>query len=875
MTLLSNASERFSDALVACVDFCALNARAVIVAAVLLALASLGAAVFVLKVNTNSTGMIDSSLDFRQRYDAFARLFPQLDKTLIAVVEADDPEIATEAARSLVQSFESRPDLFTDVYAPGVDPFFDRHGLLYVSEAQLEQIALQLQSALPLIAALARDQSLRGLAQLFQGLGAQVQQGATLSGFTPFLDELDRVVRGHASGNRTDLQWDRFLAAGNIDRRGSQRFVFIKPVLDFTSLAPAEAAMNEARRLAADPETVFSGAARIRFTGEVALNAEELRSVTDSAALAGLISLVLVSIVLTFGVRSWRLVAASICTLLIGLLCTAGFATVAIGYLNLISVAFAVLFVGLGIDFAIHFVLRYEEETRRGRPLRIALANTAEGVGGALAICTGAAAVGFLAFTPTSFHGMAQLGIISAVGMVIAFVSSITVLPAFLTLMPLQPTFDDEVAPAAGPVSAIASRARLAATGATVAACVIAAFFVPQIRFDGDPVNLKDPQTESVQTYMELLADGNSSPYILQVMVDDAADVPRVASDLMALDDVRGVVSVLSYLPPDQERKLPVIQTLRLGMSRVSLRDPVDIGNAARGQALFTIQEFLGAMAALPDEAAAASGTRLLEGLRLYGQATNDDPSADAELERSIFRKLPSVIDRISTAVSAEEVTVESLPESIRGRYLSAHGDYRLEVLPAGDVSGEGRLERFVDAVRSVEPQVTGSPAEIVGAADVVVESMFEATLIAGILIIFVLAIALRSAIDVALVVMPIALAATLTLAATVWFDIPFNFANVIVLPLLIGLGVAGGVHLVVRARASRGREAYLRTNTPRAVLLSALTTIGSFASLAISDHRGMASMGELLTISIVFTLLCTLVVLPAVLAWISAVRER
>ncbi len=876
MSFANKLSARIQDSLAGCVDFCVLHARAVVVSAFLVAAAALGTTTLFLSVNTNLSGMIDPDLDFRKRYEEFARLFPQLDRTLIAVVDAETSELATEAARSLVTSFETRPDLFTDVYAPGVDTFFDSHGMLYLSEAELNQVATQLQAGLPLIAALSNDQTMRGLVTVFQGLGSQLQQGATLANFLPFLDELNRVFLAHSQGRRDDLDWESFLAAGSSERSGTRRFVFIKPVLNFQSLAPAEEAMQEAQQLANDPETNFSGAVQIRFTGDIALSAEEMRSVTDSSILAGIISLVLVSVVLTFGVRSWRLVAASILTLVIGLLCTAGFATIAIGYLNLISVAFAVLFLGLGIDFAIHFALRYEEETKRGRPLRLALSNTSIGVGGALAMCTGAAAMGFLAFTPTSFHGMAQLGIISAAGMLIAFICSLTVLPALLSLMPLTPTFDGDKRHAKAPQIRLLRHWRLWATGATMLACIVAVFFLSQVRFDGDPVALKDPETPSVQAFLELFENGATSPYIIQLIVDDEAAIASAVQDLTALDDVRGVVSALTFLPLGQERKLPVVQTLRLGMERVNLREPTDIGTEARTQALATIQGYIQQFVSAADDQSAPAALRLAESLQLYIQSSAGDPARDAELEYAIFRKLPGVVDRINTSVSGTEVTLETLPDSIRNRYISADGKFRLEVLPSQNLSDETQLRTFVNAVLAVAPRATGTTVEIVKSSDVVVESMFIATGVAGVLIFVVLLIALRSIIGVLLVFLPIILSGILTLAATVWFGIAFNFANVIVLPLLIGLGVAGGVHLVVRVLSGNGTENFMETNTPRAVLLSALTTIGSFASLSISSHQGLASMGLLLTIAISFTLLSTLVVLPTVISFLTRpVPER
>ncbi|MGI9415749.1 MAG: MMPL family transporter [Hyphomicrobiales bacterium] len=867
MAKRSRLSGLLTRALVRCVTGCVDNAGGVIAFAAVITVLSLAVTVLFLTVNTDTEDMIDPDLAFRERFTDFENTFPQVVGTLIAVVDADDAETATEAARSLAMSFAGRPDLFSSVYAPGVDPFFETNGLLYLSEQEIQQVAGRLQSGIPLLAQLAGDPSLRGLAQFLQVLGYSAQQGRQLAGFAPFLDELTRVVDAHAGGVAAEFRWNDFLGTGGQDRQGNRRFIILKPVLDFSSLEPAEKAMAEARKLAKDPEVRFDGAARVRFTGDIALNAEELRSVSDSAALAGIISLVLVSIVLAFGVRSWRLVTASLLTLVIGLIWTAGFATLAVGYLNLISVAFAVLFVGLGIDFAIHFALRYEEETRKGRPLTVALANTASGVGGALGVCAGAAALGFLAFTPTSFVGMAQLGIISAAGMVIAFVTSMTVMPALLTLMPLQPTV---------PARRKRNRPRrplgdwrLIATIVTLGVAGAGAFFMPQVRFDGDPIGLKDQTTQSVQTFLELFETSTSSPYSVQVLTKDENEGRDLVARLTALPEVDSVLTIFSFVPEAQERKLPVVQALRNAMKQVP-ESPAnaDVGDEARLQAIKTIQTTLTGLAGLPEPAFAQAAGRLGAAVGRYDVAFGAQAVSNRELELALFRGLPRAIDRIKRAVTAEEVTIATLPAAIRDRYIGQDGRLRLEVLPARNISDQKVMRAFADAVLRVAPQATGSAIEIPGAADVVVDAMLRATGFAGALILIVLLLTLRRITDVALVAVPILLAGTLTLSATVWLEIPFNFANVIVLPLLIGLGVAGGVHLVMRARMPEVGAEIMATNTPRAVLLSALTTIGSFASLGISDHRGMASMGALLTLSLVFTLISTLIVLPSLIRW-------
>lgn len=868
----SKLAQAASETLIGCVLTCVENARTTIAIALCLSVVSVGLAVSFLSVNTDTARMIDKELPFRQRFEDLKRAFPHSDETLVVVVDSGDAEMSARAADALVQAFQARGDLYSDVYAPEIDPFFRSHGLLYLSEAELQGLSGQLQASVPMLVPLARDPTLRGLAQFMQIIGYSAQQGADIAAFTPFLNQIENVVEAHATGLSREMDWAGMVQPGAVAPESTRKFVIVKPVLDYASLEPAEQALKEARRVANTVSDAVEGV-RIRFTGEVAMGAEELRSVADGALLASLISLILVSVVLVFGVRSWRLVVAALATLLIGLTWTAGVATLAVGYLNLISVAFAVMFLGLGIDFAIHFALRYEEETRRGMPLPIAFVNTANGIGGALAVCTGAAALGFLAFTPTSFVGMAQLGIISAAGMVIAFITSMTVLPAFLALMPLPSASAPPPAQATRPGKRL--NWRRPAALATLACCVVAVFFLPQVRFDGDPINLKDPDTESVRTFLELFEDSTTAPYTAQVLTTEDADAVSLTEKLTALPEVSRVISIFSFIPDAQERKLPIVRGLRSAVSQIPIVEAEDIGAEGRAEALATMAATLDQLSALPNDAFSQAASSLSDSIATFSGIASENPERSAELERALFVTFGPTLSELGRTVSADQVSVATLPASIRDRYVSQDGQLRLEVFPSGNVSDADKMRAFSDAVLAVAPDATGSPIEITGAADVVVRAMLEATAIAGVLICLVLALTLRRLRDVVLVLVPIILAASLTLATTVWIGMPFNFANVIVLPLLIGLGVAGGVHLVVRSRLSPDQVSLFETNTPRAVLLSALTTIGSFASLATSGHRGTASMGVLLTVSILFTLVCTLIVLPQLIEWLSARRTR
>ena len=231
----------------------------------------------------------------------------------------------------------------------------------------------------------------------------------------------------------------------------------------------------------------------------------------------------------------------------------------------------------------------------------------------------------------------------------------------------------------------------------------------------------------------------------------------------------------------------------------------------------------------------------------------------------------PVQIEQLKTALQAEPFVLTDVPLDLRERYLASNGVARVEVTPAFSVETNADLLRFIQAVQAIAPDATGSPVVILEASRAVVDAILQAVITAGVLIVLLLAAVLRNVRDTLLVFYPLVLAVLFTITVAVIFDLAFNFANVIVLPLLMGLGVASGIHMVIRARGDSGSVSLLRTSTPRAVTFSALTTILSFGSLAVSGHRGTASMGILLMIAIGFTLLGSLVALPAMMSWLKS----
>ena len=395
-----------------------------------------------IRINTDTADMLSSELPFRRQSQAVSEAFPQFSDTILIVIDGETPDLAEDTAAALTARLRERPDLFGEVYDLLGEPFMRRNGLLYLDVDELFDVSDRLAEAQPFLGTLWRDPSLRGL---FRMLELVIDETLKEDGSVPIeigtaLDAMAAVVGAQAAGRFGTLSWQDLMTGDAGGKSENRRFIVIQPTLDFGSLQPAAAALGAVRDLARDMQLDDAHGVRVRLTGSAALAHEELQSVEEGMGLAAILSLTLVVGLLLVGLRSPRLAAATLATLVMGLIWTAGFATLALGQLNLISVAFAVLFIGLSVDFGIHFGLRYKEGIDRGAGHAAALREAAAGVGGALMLCAVTAAIGFYSFLPTAYVGLAELGLIAGTGMFIALFANTTVLPALLTLAPVSPS---------------------------------------------------------------------------------------------------------------------------------------------------------------------------------------------------------------------------------------------------------------------------------------------------------------------------------------------------------------------------------------------------------------------------------------------------
>lgn len=849
-----------NDLIVRVVETCRAKAPIVLALALLLTAALGWYAATHLAMNTNTDDLIASDTPWRQRERAFDQAFPQMTDRTVIVIDGVTADQADDAAQALADKLSADKSLFKTVYRPDGTPFFRRYGLLFLSTDELQKVADQLIEAQPLLGTLTADPSLRGVFGTLNLALEGVARGAiALSGFerpiAAFADSVESVVEGKPK----PVSWQTMLTGRTPGPLELRRFILVQPVLDYDALQPGARSSDAIRAAARELNLTPENGVRVRLTGSVPLSDDEFATVAQGTGLATVASIVLVSIILYLALRSGRLILAVLTTLASGLTATAAFAAATVGALNMISVAFAVLFVGIAVDFGIQFCMRYRDERHRHDALPSALRRTAATIGTSLALAALSTSLGFLSFLPTDYAGISELGIIAGGGMVIALVITLTVLPALITV--LRPPGEPEPI---GFARAAAIDAFLLRRRRMVILCVMGvglacAALLPFFRFDFNPLNLKDPRTESASTMFELIADPNTSPFTADVLTPSLPDAEALAVRMKALPEVERTLTLASFVPDDQDRKLPIIEDLNLLLGPTLSLPPIG--------APPTEAEIRAVMTDCADrlERVAGGGTeatrRLAAGLRKLLAQT---PLPIDALNKALLTGLDRRTDMLRDALQAGPVTLKTLPEELQRNWIAKDGRGRLEITPKGNVRDNDVVRRFARAVLAVSPDVTGSPITILESGNTVVRAFKIAGLAALVTITLLLAIVLRRTRDVLLVLAPLVLAGLLTAGTMVAAGMPLNFANIIALPLLFGIGVAFDIYFVTNWRAGRGNP--LQSSLARAILYSGLTTGVAFGSLALSDHPGTSGMGVLLAIMLAYALFCTLLVLPALL---------
>ena len=843
-------------ALAAAVAFCTRHRWSVIIVAILAALGSAAYTAQHFAVNTDIDRLLSPDLPWRQREAAYKQAFPQDAEAILAVVGGPTPEAARESADRLVARMDRQGGVYRSVQNLATSDFFVRNSLLYQSPDELAATTGKLAQAAPLVQMLSTDPSLRGLSQVLLATLQGAQSGKTS------LDDMARpmtmaadTIEGVLDGRPASFSWRVLVSGKPAAAQDLHQLVTVWPVLDYDALEPGRAATAALRRAAADVD------ADVRLTGPVPIADEEFASLREGAALNGMLSAVAVLVILWLALRSIKLVAAVAVTVAAGLAITAGIGLALVGALNPISVAFAVLSVGLGADFAIQFSVRYRTERHGGAGTAKALAMAAQTVGAPLTLAAAAAAAGFFSFLPTDYRGLAELGLIAGCGMVVAYVASMTLLPALLCVLRPPPEPKPLGYERLAPADRFLQRHRIGVVAITSLIALAGLPALTQLRFDFNPISLRNSHSEAVATLNALAADSRIDVNAAQVLVA-RSDLGPISRKLSALPEVARLRSLDSFVPADQDKKFPLINSaagpLRPALTASPRPRPSDAEN---------IGALERAAARLKDAAEEQAGPGPEAAIRLAGdldKLADAPPGARDAAQAAFVDPLKSDLADLKRSLDPARVTRDNLPPELVRDWSTSDGRLRLEIAPKGDANDGEVLSRFARAVLSVAPAATGQAVSTYEWGSAVLTAFAQAAAWALCSIAVLLWIVLRRVRDVLITLIPLLVAAAVTLEICALADFPLNYANIIALPVLLGIGVAFKIYYVMAWR--RGETNFLQSSLTRAVFFSALMTAVAFGSLWFSSHPGTSSMGKLLALSLACTLASAALFQPALM---------
>jgi hopanoid biosynthesis associated RND transporter like protein HpnN len=871
--------------------------RITVLLAVLLAGLSVAYAIRHLGFKTDQSDLLPRST-FIQRYAEYEREFGDLDDLVIVVEARSLPEAQAYAAR-LVHELRVRAVPLTRLTYRIDLKQLEGRALLYLSKERLTEIRERIFDYQDFMEALAARPTLD---QLVDGIATQIAN-AFVTGFldlglgaqktTLDLRFIDDLVGQIAS--RLDRPtpyrspFGALFSVGGIDESSAgyflsddRRLLFIltRPRSEEGSFTGNQEAIAGIRRVVRELGRDFP-TVRVGVTGKPALANDEMTAAFRDSERATVLAFALTLLLLMLAFLRVGKPLVMVAVLALSLCWSIGVATLVVGHLSLFSVMFISIVIGIGIDYGIYFLFRYEEELFLGRNLREALETTARRSGSGMLIGAITAAGTFYVLVATEFRGLQELGFIAGTAIFLAWVAMMTVFPAALMLidrrhadragrrMPRAMALEQVRVPL---FEHVAGHARTVLTLAVVLS-LLAVWGATRVKFDYNLLNLQSKRTESVVWERRILETAGRSGFAALASARSLEELREKHNAFAKLPSVSEVDSALLLIPDDQEVKRKIIADIAPIVTpvRVGRPLPVDIGRLT--QALETLHRRLGIAAneAPPGEAKIKLAATVESIQRLILKLRQSEPSQTAPplslLQYQVYRDFLGNFQRLQDNLNPRDVGLADLPEELRQKFVGANGTFLIRVNPAVDIWELEGARRFVEELRRVDPDVTGTPVITYETILLMERSYLQATIYAIVLVALMSFVLIRHVRETLLSLVPLGLGLLWTVGLMPLLGLKFTMGNIFGLPLILGAAAEFGLNVVLRFMEDREHGGPLiARSTIMAVLVNGLTTIVGFGSLMIADHRGIFGLGLLLTIGMVTSLIAALVVLPVLL---------
>ena len=832
---------------------------------------------------TGRDDLMPKNTAFNRDFQSFRAEFGDMED-IVVVIESADAERAGAFGTRLYGALSKDKGNFSDIFYPFALPFFQKNGLLFMSLADIKELHRNLSLAAPVLKELSREPK---VATLFTHLtrrmdGYVAGDQAELPGLVFMLDKLGTGFGSFGGGTGAPPSLEGFFMSSDSSfaKAGRQQILTVLPVRNSVGFVPAGAAIAKVRaeiaKLKALPE--FKGVTT-GLTGSPVLENEEMATSQKDITLATGISLALTVVLLLLAFRGVLNVIAAMVSLLVAISLSFGFATLAVGHLNILSMVFAIMLIGIGIEYGIQVVLRYQEELKLGEGELAAIETGLSRNVWAIVMAAATVAAAFFTFVFTDFKGISELGIIAAGGVAICVVVTFTVLPAMLVLLARRRK------PHAARPRAEARDGKLKhllfghprlVIAVTALCCAASLYPLAKISFDYNLMNLQAKGLESVSYAYKLMRSKENAGYFAALTAGNRQELAAKTRALEALPTVDHVVSLASFVPDEQKEKLAELAAIRAELSGVN---PVKYEEDLSLMDLPTVFEnFRNATVKLkakleaeksPEAPKVAGFLKILDKF-FAGLEKEKDRNAVGMLQDfqgGMFRELPEKIGLLKESLNAAPITDVDIPAELRSRFVGKTGKLMLQVAPKGEIFDLKPLKAYLNEVRGVDPRATGEPVMVYESMTIMRDAYRLAFIYAFCAIVVILLVTFRSIKFTLIGLIPLVVG-VLFMVAGMWLcGISFNSANIIVMPLVLGIAVDSGIYIINRFRREEGSAADVVTSsTGVGVLLNTLTIMASFGALMVAHHQGVFSIGAVMSLGMFACQIAFMITLPAVL---------
>tara|TARA_B100000886_G_scaffold340077_1_gene307804 strand:- start:3 stop:2507 length:2505 start_codon:yes stop_codon:yes gene_type:complete len=810
----------------------------------LISLLSIIVTINFLQVDTSTDSLINPELKFKKDYTFYKNKYPVLDKNILIKISSESKEESQKITSKVYDLLKDESEFVNFIFSPSNEKFFEKHFFQFLNNSQKEEFITRLYLFQPFISELYQNPKLEGLNNVLELVKkAQEEDSNTSENLTKlFIEFNDSITTGKV------VDWSIIFSS----KKNTQYISFgINPeFLEENNFGIIYKKLLEIKKLEKKNTS-------IDFTGGVLIDFEEISSVTDGIKFAGLLSLFFIAIVLWQGFKQIVIIFSLLISILVGLTITLGLTTITLGSLNLISVSFAILFIGLTVDFGIQICSRFLEKKKSPKK-SIYLFQSIKSISITLVTAAIPSMVGFISFVPTDYAGISELGIISCIGLLVGLITNVFFLPSLISIFPFK-TFLNQESKSSGTnilyrIYLVFFRFRMMLFFFLGLILFFIFFKSSEITFDSDALNLKDQNLVSVRLAKQLIEENPSSDYIVSVLSEEV--ISQKISEVLKSTNVKSFFSFSQIINNYDSEELEYLKYL------------IGEESADFYSSLGQFEEFKNNLKFFSE----GSNNSLANSSQILFQTLNNldfSESSFKKFQEILFSEFHILTNFIKNLGEISLDFEKQIPDFYKSKYLTEDNLQRYEFFPSKDVTISKNLESFVNDIKEIFPSATGMPVVQFEAGKIVIDSFKYAFLFSIIFLFVYVYLIFRSLKYLFLTFSCLFFASILTLSTIIFFNLKINFANMIALPLLYSLGISYPIYYLKRYYELKNIKKVFNSNTPSAIFLSAATTICSFSSLALSSHNGTASMGILLFISLTMTFFSALVILPILIQWI------